>query len=550
MRSNFPIDSQHASPTPVSPDRWSPEVPEQTATRNDVTVHHTTRNIPTSILEAGVLYKRDLSWRVTPVTYRGKRPRLQEWEKQDLTVEDIRQIFADGPSNIGVLLGPSGLGDVDKDCDEVRALSPYFLPSTPCEFGRASAPGSHSIYAAPADSSFEHIQFVDPVRSKSKSTRKDAMLVELRAGDHQTVFPPSTHESGEPIQWTEFGTPAVVQPDDLKRDVSLLAAGSLLARYWPDGARHEAALAIGGALLQSGLPLDEVRHFVSAVATVAGDEEVSDRVRAVDDTAHELQEGKAVTGWGRLADLMGKEVMQTVRKWLGVKAAGKSGEQRRRLSQASALATLALETNTVLWHTPDGHGYITLAINGHLETWRLGTSAVRQWLSHMYFKTYGRVPSSQAMQDALDRLAGQARFEGEEHQVYVRVAPGPGQRIYLDLANALWEVVEITPEGWRVVGSHECPVKFRRPRGMLPLPTPLLGGSVAELRPFVNVASDRDWALLVTFLMSVIRPQALTLSWLSPASKGPQRLPWGASCASSPIPTAQPYARTPVIRTT
>ncbi|MFX8992150.1 hypothetical protein ABTN16_19915, partial [Acinetobacter baumannii] len=48
------------------------------------------------------------------------------------------------------------------------------------------------------------------------------------------------------------------------------------------------------------------------------------------------------------------------------------------------------------------------------------------------------------------------------------------------------------------------PVRFRRTAGMLPLPLPVRGGTVDELRPFVNLA-DADFMLVVAFLADMLR---------------------------------------------
>ncbi len=58
----------------------------------------------------------------------------------------------------------------------------------------------------------------------------------------------------------------------------------------------------------------------------------------------------------------------------------------------------------------------------------------------------------------------------------------------------------------RLAGGAEPPVKFRRTRGMLPLPVPVSGGNLADLRPFVNIASDADWILLSAWLVATLRP--------------------------------------------
>jgi hypothetical protein len=63
---------------------------------------------------------------------------------------------------------------------------------------------------------------------------------------------------------------------------------------------------------------------------------------------------------------------------------------------------------------------------------------------------------------------------------------------------------EIDADGWRV--AADPPVRFLRPRGMLPLPAPEPGGSLAELRDYVNVGDEDGWALLLAWLLYSLRP--------------------------------------------
>src|SRR4029077_12003263 len=60
-----------------------------------------------------------------------------------------------------------------------------------------------------------------------------------------------------------------------------------------------------------------------------------------------------------------------------------------------------------------------------------------------------------------------------------------GDRVYLDLCDPDWRAVEIGPDGWRIIANP--PIRFRRTAGMLPLPLPEPGGSLENLRPFLNV---------------------------------------------------------------
>ena len=102
---------------------------------------------------------------------------------------------------------------------------------------------------------------------------------------------------------------------------------------------------------------------------------------------------------------------------------------------------------------------------------------------------------------------GKALFDAPELPVYVRLADHAGN-IYLDLCNDRWQTVEVTPAGWRVVDT--CPVKFRRMPGMQPLPVPVTGGSLEQLRARLNLNQqnqENDWRLVVHWLLATLRPR-------------------------------------------
>jgi hypothetical protein len=137
--------------------------------------------------------------RPVPVGFQTKQPH-PDWRELQIDELNATKYFGEGPSNIGLRLGaPSrGLVDVDCDCDEAVALASYFLPPTGAVFGRKSRPRSHSLFLSDLYKTEigATIQFRD-VDGK--------VLVELRTGGGdkaaQTVVPPSTHVSSEPIQW-------------------------------------------------------------------------------------------------------------------------------------------------------------------------------------------------------------------------------------------------------------------------------------------------------------------------------------------------------------
>jgi hypothetical protein len=171
-------------------------------------------------------------------------------------------------------------------------------------------------------------------------------------------------------------------------------------------------------------------------------------------------------------------------------------------SQAQRLVELV--PDALLFRSTDGEtAFATLPVGDHLETWPVRSKGLRRWLIGKFYLMDDKPPSAQALSDALGALEAKAQFGGRVHDVYVRLA-GRADVIYLDLANAKWEVVEITGAGWRVVA--EPPVKFRRAKGMLPLPHPVVGGHLDELRRFLNVRDDAQWALIVAWALAALRP--------------------------------------------
>jgi hypothetical protein len=181
--------------------------------------------------------------------------------------------------------------------------------------------------------------------------------------------------------------------------------------------------------------------------------------------------------------------------------AEESGQAGSR-SPPQADILLELAQTAKLFHAPDGTGFADLDINGHRETWPIRTKGFRRWLARCYFEATGGAPSSEALQSALNVIEAKANFDAPTHVVHVRVG-GLDGRLYLDLSDEKWRAVEIDASGWRVIENP--PVRFRRPSGMQTLPVPMAGGSIASLRSFLNVQSDLDFVLAVTWVLACLR---------------------------------------------
>ncbi len=156
-----------------------------------------------------------------------------------------------------------------------------------------------------------------------------------------------------------------------------------------------------------------------------------------------------------------------------------------------------------LFTAPDESAWAAIEIFGHRESWPLASRGFKTWLANGYYLRTRKAPMPEAMTQASVTLDAIARFEGGQQQVFLRTGE-QDDKVYLDLADEDWRAVEISRDGWRIVDRP--PIHFRRQRGMLPLPLPVHGGEVGELRRFLNVASDDDFLLAVAWLLAALRP--------------------------------------------
>jgi hypothetical protein len=469
-------------------------------------------------------------WIPVPVPHRKKGPTDDGWQKRKITKDNVAEYFDGEPMNIGVQLGreSGGLCDVDLDCAEAIALAEYLLPPTNAVFGRRSKPASHWLYTTGLCDTEQRavIKYGEP-RALAGDGGEAATLVELRIGAGnkaaQTIFPGSAHPSGEEVRWDSEGEPGKVDGAVLKQNVAALAVGALLVRHYPDdGSRHEAALVLGGTLARvPGIDRDDIEHFVEAVARVAGDEEAGERGRSAAGAVDLLERGEPTPGLPRMRDIWGENVANTVGKWLGLrpgKAGGTADDDTAQAKVKQADILIELAATAELFHTDDGKGYADIPVNAHRETWPIGSKGFREWLLHRYYQKVGGAPTAEALRTAIDQVSARARFDAPMRRVYVRVGGQEG-KIYLDLADETWRAVEIDAEGWRVVDNP--PVRFRRVKGMLPLPVPVKGGSVDTLRSFVNVKRNTDFVLLVSWLLAALRdcgPYPILKVWGEPGS--------------------------------
>ncbi len=201
---------------------------------------------------------------------------------------------------LALLLGPSGVADIDLDSDIARELAPSFLRAT-AMFGRKGRV-THYLYAVPALPHPE--KGGPPTQTKTRAfklpgTRGEsdkATLLELRRGPGaQTTVPPTIKPDGYPAVWMSSTLPVAWEPEDEQRVEDLALACVLALSTWEPG-KHDSALQFAGELARRGVDIDRALHVVEVACTHRGDDNVADRIACVHDTYARRASGEAVAG--------------------------------------------------------------------------------------------------------------------------------------------------------------------------------------------------------------------------------------------------------------
>ncbi|MDR3164296.1 MAG: hypothetical protein LBU13_01850 [Synergistaceae bacterium] len=137
----------------------------------------------------------------------------------------------------------------------------------------------------------------------------------------------------------------------------------------------------------------------------------------------------------------------------------------------------------------------------HFEVNSVRSRRFRSWLSKKFLISQGTEAKSADIDSAIVLLEDDAVDE-PRHEIFTRLAGHEG-KIYVDLCNDEYEVIEVDGIGWRVIQNPS--VWFARHQSMRPLPYPTPNGSLERLREFSNL-SDEDFILFVSWIVSSANP--------------------------------------------
>ncbi|TDT30884.1 hypothetical protein [Naumannella halotolerans] len=175
-------------------------------------------------------------------------------------------------------------------------------------------------------------------------------------------------------------------------------------------------------------------------------------------------------------------------------------EKKKSPSAAHVLVELALKKYR-FGCTPDGQPYACPRGRGaHIvRQLRGGRQSLRAELAKMYRQDQHAIPPQQSLADAVLVLEGEAQ-DATPVATHLRVAEADGST-WIDLGDAIGTTVRLNANGWQL--TSDVPVLFARTALTGTLPSPAVGGDLAELWELINVA-EPDRPLVLAWLVSAI----------------------------------------------
>ncbi len=172
-------------------------------------------------------------------------------------------------------------------------------------------------------------------------------------------------------------------------------------------------------------------------------------------------------------------------------------------SQSSWLILEPMFENAEYFKTQANELFISMEIEGIFKVVEIDkrNSQLEQLLSDEYFKRTNSYATPNTIRKVIGRLTGKAINTTKTVEAHSRIA-WLEDKIYLDLHDVNGKWVEISANGW-VIRNDRCPILFRYPPGMKPLPEPVNGGKIDQLKQFINCQDPTDFVLIIGWLVGV-----------------------------------------------
>src|SRR5215218_7985070 len=122
-------------------------------------------------------------------------------------------------------------------------------------------------------------------------------------------------------------------------------------------------------------------------------------------------------------------------------------------------------------------------------------SKANRLLTKLLYKHEGKAPTNDGLIGARRVLDMLAHESGEVRELHTRAAFHEGA-VFYELAPG--RVVRVDEKGWKM--DPDPPVYFRAVKNLKPLPDPTRGGRLEDVAEWVNLKTDRDRRLYLTYV--------------------------------------------------
>lgn len=181
-------------------------------------------------------------------------------------------------------------------------------------------------------------------------------------------------------------------------------------------------------------------------------------------------------------------------------------EEKKESNKATKLRDLILSQEIEFAIDEANEAYARIKINGHYEIYRVKSQSFKDVVMEIAEAEFNSVIAKNALESALESIGAKARRSRNKKVIAVRVKYLANERkIYLDLCNDKWQVVEIDGNGWRIL--DDSPIWFKRTDDLDELPKPIKTNednykTISKLKNYLNYSNDDNFDIYVSWLLS------------------------------------------------
>ncbi len=131
-------------------------------------------------------------------------------------------------------------------------------------------------------------------------------------------------------------------------------------------------------------------------------------------------------------------------------------------------------------------------------------SEMKRWLSRLFWEMESDALDDSAISSAINILDAMGTYDGQQIELNNRIAQADN-KIYYDMTDDGWRVVEISQNGWALVTEH--PPLFRRYKHQQPQVEPERGDySLNDFIDLLNIKEGDDRLLVKSYIVSLFMP--------------------------------------------